>query len=400
MEERAVKRGFGWFIVLVLPLVLILGVVPCAAEGTHNLQALIDKTDNGGVIPIGNLELSNFVPEMTYAYGDASISEPDPKNIFVEPFDEGTLKPGLRFILNGELSVSMPSQTSGRILSISYKVTHIGGGFIGGKNLILDPLTAISGDDAYVNILEEIRNEQTEVIGSVLHELKDTEVRESSSITLETPQAVLLPVITVSSSAPASGEASIDSFEQIFTLTSATGAPIADAGPDQAVLDQVSLDGSGSSPTDADYQWELYQKGEDGWKPFASASGVQVEFTNLVYGIYEARLTVTKGELSAVDTALIAAAGASSGGGTEPGTPAELNLWDFTLKKYKFCKWSSARLLGTFNLPDDVEFHRGDDLVGKVTIQLNRAGEPVVVMSDDIKLRVSNWGYKLEISKH
>ena len=127
-----------------------------------------------------------------------------------------------------------------------------------------------------------------------------------------------------------------------------------------------------------------------------------MEFTNLVYGIYEARLTVTNAQgVSAGDTALIAAAG-PSGGGTELGIPenAELNLWDFTLKKYKFCKWSSARLLGTFNLPDDLEFHRGDDLVGKVTIQLNRAGEPLVVMSDDIKLNVSNWRYKLEISKH
>ena len=70
------------------------------------------------------------------------------------------------------------------------------------------------------------------------------------------------------------------------------------------------------------------------------------------------------------------------------------------LKKYRYCKWSTARLLGTFNFPDDVEFHRGDDLVGIVTIQLNRAGEPLVVMSDDIKLNVSNWRYKLEISKH
>ena len=127
---------------------------------------------------------------------------------------------------------------------------------------------------------------------------------------------------------------------------------------------------------------------------------VKATFTGLAYGLYVAKLTVTASGVSAVDTALIAAAG-SSGGGTEPGIPkTELNLWDFSLKKYKYCKWSTARMVGTFNLPDDVEFHRGDDLVGIVTIQLNRAGEPVVVMSDDIKLNVSNWRYKLEISKH
>jgi hypothetical protein len=57
-------------------------------------------------------------------------------------------------------------------------------------------------------------------------------------------------------------------------------------------------------------------------------------------------------------------------------------------------------MVGTFDLPDDFEFYRGDDLVGKVTIQLNRGEEPLVVMSDDIKLKVRNWKYKMEISRH
>ena len=117
-------------------------------------------------------------------------------------------------------------------------------------------------------------------------------------------------------------------------------------------------------------------------------------------GFYEARLTVTNSQgVSAVDTAIIAAAGPADAG-TEPGTQenAELNLWDFTLKKYRYCKWSTARMVGTFDLPDDLEFNRGEDLVGKVTVQLNRGEEPLVVMSDDIKLKVSNWRYKMEIS--
>ena len=401
MEERAVKRGFGWFIVLVLPLVLILGVVPCAAEGTHNLQALIDKTDNGGVVTIDNLELSNFAVELKNAAGNAT--PPNPENISVVTFGEGTLNPGLRFDLSGELSVPTSSTPGARAITISYTAKHRGGDFIEGKSLLLDPLTAISGSGAAVAVREDFRNEQSVVIGGVVHELKDNTLTESSNITLDTPRAVLFPVISVSVKAPASGQALIESFEQKFNLLPAPGGPIADAGPDLAVFDQVSLDGS-SSPADATCQWELYQKVGDDWVPLPSVPpGAQAEFRNLENGFYEARLTVTDSQgVSAFDSAIIAAAGAPSGGGTEPGTEenAELNLWDFTLKKYRYCKWSTARMVGTFDLPDDLEFAPREDLVGKVTIQLNRGEEPLVVMSDDIKLKVSNWKYKLEISKH
>ena len=397
MEKRALKKSLCWFIVLALPLVLILAVVPCAAEETHTLQGLWDKTDNGGIITIDKMEFSNFVVENVYPKDDTG---PNLGNIFLVTFGEGTLNPGLRFVLNGELSISETSTVAKRLITISYTAKPVEGYLIEGKSLILDRLTAISGTKSFINVREDFRKEadpESDVIGGVLHELKATTLAESSKVTPDTPQAVLFPVITVSSYVYPSGQALIDGFEQKFNLDS--GGPIANAGPDQAVLDQVSLDGSASSPADAVYQWELWKVGDDSG-PVDSAPGVQAEFTILEYGIYEARLTVTNAQgVSAVDTALIAAAG-PSGGGTEPGAPAELNLWDFTLKKYRYCKWSTARLLGTFNFPDDVEFHRGDDLVGKVTIQLNRAGEPVVVMSDDIKLRVSNWRYKLEISKH
>ena len=397
MEKRALKKGLCWFIVLVLPLVLILGVVPCAAEESFYLQELVA---NKTVIHIDNLELSNFVVERNMNNGDADL--PNPEKISVVTFGEGTLNPGLRFVLNGELSILTPSSYASRLISISYTATHRGGDFIEGKSLVLDPLTAISGSGAFVNVREDFADEQSVVIGGVVHELKDNTLKESSNMTLATPQAVLFPVITVSSYAPASGQASIDSFEQRFNLAPAPGGPIADAGPDQAVFDRVSLDGSScSSPADASCQWELYQKGENGWEPLPSVPpGEHAEFTNLVNGFYEARLTVTNSQgVSAVDTAIIAAAGPADAG-TEPGTQenAELNLWDFTLKKYRYCKWSTARMVGTFDLPDDLEFNRGEDLVGKVTVQLNRGEEPLVVMSDDIKLKVSNWRYKMEIS--
>ena len=397
MEKRALKRGLCWFIVLVLPLFLILGVVPCAAEETHTLQDLID---NKTPIYIDNLEFSNFTGQ--------GFSSDDLVGAFeqldVEIVGAGTDYPGLKFTPKAGSTEWSQNGTGGvRYVQFSYDVKATGSPMIIGSSLFLEPVNLVAPSAARVDDLGPADAKdryyvlQMATPGSSGDRIENTLQGEIKFL----EQPTVSPNLKVALSVPGQGgQASIQSFEHRVSLVPVEGHPVANAGPDQAVLDQVSLDGSGSSPADADYQWELYQKAEDGWKLFASASGVQVEFTNLVYGIYEARLTVTKGELSAVDTALIAAAGAS-GGGTEPGTPeTELNLWDFSLKKYTFCKWSSARLLGTFNLPDNVEFHRGDDLVGIVTIQLNRAGEPVVVMSDDIKLNVSNWRYKLEISKH
>jgi hypothetical protein len=50
---------------------------------------------------------------------------------------------------------------------------------------------------------------------------------------------------------------------------------------------------------------------------------------------------------------MLLAASGPSGVETDPRTQenAELNLWSFKLKKYKYCNWSIARMLGTFDLP-------------------------------------------------
>ena len=102
MEKRALRRSFAWFIVLVLPIVLIFGVLPCAAEQTYTLQELVDiKT-----IQIDNLEFSEF------SLGELSSSEINLSNISVTTTGEGTLKPGLEFDLNGELSVTESKRSS------------------------------------------------------------------------------------------------------------------------------------------------------------------------------------------------------------------------------------------------------------------------------------------------
>ena len=422
MNKRALRRSFCWFVVLVLPLVLILGVLPCAAEQSYSLQALIDKTVNDGVITIDNLTFSAFQidPQYTFAFSpEGDLITPEASFFTVEPVGRGTSSPGLKFTPDSNFSVEGQSTCTSclplpfvQTITFSYQVHAAeGSGLIEGNVLILKPGTVeAAGDLAGAKV--EDRGDPLDST-HYLAVMRETQESDSPGIYINTdtlraetefpPQATVSPRITVALSVSLpGGKASIQSFEHKVSLAPVEGSPIANAGPDQAVFDQVSLDGSKSSPTDAEYQWDLYKQVEGGLELFASApSGVQATFTDLVNGFYEARLTVTNSGVSAVDTAIIAAAG-PSGGGTEPEIQknGELNLWDFTLKKYKYCKWSTARMVGTFDLPDDFEFYRGDDLVGKVTIQLNRGEEPLVVMSDDIKLKVRNWKYKMEISRH
>jgi len=379
MEKRALKRSFAWFIVLVLPLVLILGVLPCAAEVTHALQDLLVAVEP---IPIDNLRFSDF--------SVTSSSEIDLSNISITTFGEGTLKPGLEFALNGELSVT----ASTRVIRISYTVTHLGGEFIEGSSLNLGEVT-ISGNNAMVMVEEKTAFGQTDTTTRyVLYKLNQNQSTQLWDGKLKTPQAVLRPTVSLQVNGETS---SLDSFEQTFTLAPAPGTPIANAGTDLIVADVAQLDGSDSTDPEGEalqYFWDLKHRENCGYNQ--TATGPSPEVSGLETGLYDVELTVTDSDgLSATDTIILAASG-PSGGGTEPkiAENAELNLWNFELKKSKHGKWSTARMLGTFGLPDDFEFNRGDDLVGKVTVEINREGEPVIVMSDELKLKVKKWKYK------
>jgi len=383
MEERALKRSFAWFIVLVLPLILILGVLPCAAEETNTLQELVD----GESIPIDNLRFSDFSVQYS--------SEIDLSNISVTTFGEGTLKPGLEFALNGELSVT----ASTRMIRISYTVTHLGGDFIEGSSLNLGEVT-ISGNNAMVMVEEKTAYGQSDTTTRyVLYKLNQNQSTQLWDGKLKTPQAVLRPTVSLK----VTGEdCSLDSFEQTFTLATAPGTPIANAGTDLIVADVAQLDGSESTdPEDEELQyfWDLKHREYSYYNQ--TATGPSPEVSGLEAGFYDVELTVTDSDgLSATDTMVLAASG-PSGAGTEPKIEeTELNLWNFELKKYKYFRWSTARMLGTFDLPDDFEFKRGDDLVGKVTVEISREGEPVLVMSDDLKLKVKNRKYKSVIHGH
>lgn len=89
------------------------------------------------------------------------------------------------------------------------------------------------------------------------------------------------------------------------------GAPSADAGPDQVVFDEVTLDGSGSSDPDGEivsYQWELLHRENSAYN--RTAEGVNQTILDLEPGFYDVVLTVTDNE-GAIDndTMLLGAAG-------------------------------------------------------------------------------------------
>jgi hypothetical protein len=298
-----------------------------------------------------------------------------------------------------------------KTLGLSYQVNTADGlELIAANALILNPGTVEpNGEYGYVSVQDLVGE-----IDNSVYRSKSLDTTSNDYMLKETlrVEANLSPTSAVSSSfimglsvRSPGGEASIESFEQRFSLIPAPGVPIADAGPDLTVADVANLDGSKSEDLDGQiisYLWKLKHRENSSCDREAKESTPKVTVSDLEPGFYDVELTVTDdGGYTATDTMLLAASG-PSGVGTDPKTQenAELNLWRFKLKKYKYCNWSIARMLGTFDLPDDFEFKRGDDLIGKVTIQVNRGEEPLVVMSDDIKLKVKKWRYKSEIRSY
>jgi len=87
--------------------------------------------------------------------------------------------------------------------------------------------------------------------------------------------------------------------------------PTAEAGPEQVVFDDVTLDGSGSSDPDGaivSYFWELQHREDSAFD--TTAEGENPTVLELEPGFYDVTLTVTDDDgLSGTDTMLLAAAG-------------------------------------------------------------------------------------------
>jgi hypothetical protein len=319
MEKSAARRSFSWIIVLILPFLLILGVMPCAAEETYTLQELIE----GDPIYIDNLTFSGFKLDAEPLALPTSENTPQPSDITVEKVGQGTSSPGLKFTPNFQVAVQPGSSTAPfflKTVSFSYQVND-GSGLIEGSVLILNPGT-VEATGAYAKARVEDRGDPLNSTDYLAVMRDNHELDSSGEYVVEdtlqqkikfSPRETVSPRINVALTVSApGGEASIQSFEHKVSLLPAPGGPVANAGPDLVVFDQVSLDGSGSSPTDAEYQWELY-KIDGGSLTLVGGPEPQVQatFTDLAYVFYEARLIVSYGGVSSVDCSNIYAAGTS-----------------------------------------------------------------------------------------
>jgi hypothetical protein len=97
------------------------------------------------------------------------------------------------------------------------------------------------------------------------------------------------------------------SFAEVFA------APVADAGPDQVVFDEVTLDGSGSSDPEGTiilYEWLLIHNEDPAFNKIKLGFDPVVTVTDLSPGFYSVILTVTNDvDLKNSDVMSLAAAG-------------------------------------------------------------------------------------------
>ena len=102
-----------------------------------------------------------------------------------------------------------------------------------------------------------------------------------------------------------------------YTLAEPNQPPVADAGPDQTVFNEVTLDGIGSSDPDGtivSYDWELKHRVNYSFDRIADGENPTVQ--SLEPGFYDVTFTVTDDDgLTGADTVLLAVSGQCSGEG-------------------------------------------------------------------------------------
>jgi hypothetical protein len=181
-----------------------------------------------------------------------------------------------------------------------------------------------------------------------------------------------------------------------FRLTSDHFPPVAEAGVDQVVFSEVTLDGSGSYDRDSNgsiesYQWNLQHRGDPTNNP--SAEGVNPTFSSLAPGFYDVTLTVTDNDgATGTDTMLLAVA--------EPNPNTDLAVNSFRITKNKRSTRTTTEMLGTINLPE-LSVSNGGTVHSRITIELFGvlAGGGDSIMSEDAILTVTETPKTLDIRK-
>ena len=400
--KTAARQSFFRLISIVSVAVFVLGVLPCAAEAVT-----LGELQGGKEIKIGNLRFFNFrnVNNLPPAG-----TPPKAEMIMVEPVAGDN--PGLRFEANGLLTVTAPAGGSSALerTSFVYDVETIDGSHSIKTNSQVLVSAFIDKGFGNTTIRETVKNENGLELGSksvFFNKYPDGTEIKHLSVALDysgQPLAfasieVSIPIMAIPDSVFADGEASIDIFEQRFSLVS-----LADAGPDQLVTgDTATLDASASKVDGLSYQWEFFLKNGDDSDPLkyvqSPEAKVEVEVADLKPDLYLVRLTLTDAAgVEHIDTAIIAIAGScESQPPSLPPANGKLHLWNFEIKKYKFCKWGFARVYGTVDA-SDLPLENSTDKDGlraKVILQLvDKDGNTVGEYSDETAARIKDRRYK------
>ena len=389
----------GLFKVAFISLVLVfgLGVFPSTTQAITLGELL-----GGEEIKIGNLRFFNFklIGRNSFPPDKPLIK---PEMITVVPFAEE--QTGLRFEANGELTVTAPAGGPFALVNarFSYDVETIDGSHSIKTNSQVLVSSSIDKGSGNMSIREAVRNENSLELGAksiFFNKIPDgTEIKQPSVALDYSSQPVafaslevLITVQALPDSVFGEGVASIDVFEQSFSLVS-----LADAGPDQLVSgDTVTLDASGSKVAGTHYIWDFFLKNEESSVPLKSADTkeeiVEVEVADLKPDIYLVRLTLTDGAgVEQSDTAIIAISGPCEAEAPEPN--AGIHWLNFKLKQYKYCNWAFARMYGAVDLPEKLHnLPHGKILNGSVTIIVEDAleGEKPLVISTPTRMKVRN----------
>ena len=399
------NNQFFRLMLVILVAAFSLGVLPFSARA--QTYSLADLIDNNLTIQAGSLTFSNFG---FFSFAPFAVPA-DYAGFFVDIVDQDGPQPGLKIRANNQLSVKS-SIVATQATLLSYNVTDANGSILG-SSVLLVPSCVASGSQSLVNVTEDIS------IASGSHPLSSLPVfrkvfpdKVEEQLLAEedfssSPQASLdirtMIIIEVRPNGGGNelGQAALCAIEQKFKLADTR----ADAGPDQVVKETAILDGSGSEGNGLTYEWNLIPRDPSALEITPEpVMNPRLEVEGLAKGLYDVTLSVTdENGLVDTDTMLLAAAGACEDqGGSLPPVNDKLHLWNFKIKKYKFCNWAFARVYGTVDVSDlPLEhFEDEDGLEARVFLQLvDSNGKIVREVSDGTAVEIKNRRYKYVIRK-
>lgn len=392
---------------VVLGAAFSLGVLPFSARAqTYNLADLIE---NNPTIEVGSLTFYDF--RFTSTSSSPETPPADPAGILLKAVGIDTPQPGLKIVANNQLlAVTGPDEaTAVQISHLFYRVAIDTSIPIQVGSFLLVPSSVASGTSSEVDILNFIGSDEPTIEVSTFHRVSPVGVDQhllaeaDFSSSPKTQLNIFTEIhIEANRNGPDElGQAALCAIEQKFNLADTR----ADAGPDQVVQDTAILDGSGSEGNGLTYEWRLIPRDPSALEITPEpVMNPRFEVEGLAKGFYDVTLTVTdENGLVDTDTMLLAAAGVCKDqGGSLPPANGKLHVWNFKIKKFKFCNWAFARMYGTVDASDlPLEHSKDEDgLKAKVIMQVvDKDGKTLGEFSDETAVEIKNRRYKYVIRK-